>query len=123
MFINSINNKENNMSLSTREAMGIALVPGQIEQFKQYIGDMYLRMIADRVQEVRNCVYVGAAVTTAGVVGAVYLDGGYSLASGALATVAAGYTGLVAKNLYDTTMMFRTHLLNRVADNVRFGGM
>jgi len=73
---------------------------------------------------IRNAMYTGVAVTTAFGVGAVLTDGGYSLASAALATGSAGLTALVAKSLYNTTTMAVGYINMAIADSVaRVGDM
>lgn len=107
------------MIMSKTNALQVALVPGNAEFLSHQLGgNALLSGMASNVARVRNCMYVGVAVTTGFAIGAALTDGGYSLASGVLATASAGITAFVAKNLYKTTSMFQGIFNMSMADNV-----
>lgn len=112
------------MTMSNTDALRVALVPGNAEYLQERLGsNVYLSSMAGRVAEVRNTMYVGVAATAAFAVTSALTDGGYSLASAGLATVAGVFTTVVAKNLYETTTKFRTWLAVGQADGVARAGM
>jgi hypothetical protein len=112
------------MTITNTDILKIAFVPGNAEELRSATANnVLLSGMANNVVQIRNAMYVGVAATTAFAITSALTDGGYSLASAALATASAGLTALVAKNLYKTTSMVAGYVSMAMADGVARAGM